>query len=399
MAERPDFPVFAVVGHPNQGKSSVVSTLVQDDHVAISPISGTTREAHQYRLMLADEVLYEMVDTPGFQRARQVLDWCAGHSESAAGRPAVLAEFVARHRREPRFADDCALLEPILRGAGIVYVVDCRQPFSTAFEAELTLLSWSGQPRLALLNPMGDSPHEADWRAALRQYFSLVRTFNPLLAPFEQHLALLQSMAEIHPPWRQGLLHSIEALQRQRQGRHRQAADRLVAYLEEVLRFQLQLPVIGSREQIRATGLDRYNRELQRRENRLQQRLAELYGHSRLDWEGEWPGPRQGDLTDAHEWRAWGLSRTRLASLSGAAGARSGLAVRHRRHVPVAGSAGGGCPGGCRRWLCRARCPEFQADIEGARLRAVAAGAGKQYRVCHRPGGPRPAQLVPGAGA
>jgi hypothetical protein len=327
MAESPDFPVFAVVGHPNQGKSSVVSTLVQDDHIAVSPVSGTTREVHQYRLMLGDEILYELVDTPGFQRARQMLDWCAGHSETAAGRPAVLAEFVARHRQEPRFADDCALLEPILRGAGIVYVVDCRQPFSTAFEAELTLLSWTGQPRLALLNPMGDHPHEADWQSALGQYFSLVRTFNPLLAPFEQHLALLRSMAEIHPPWRQPLMHSVDALQRQRQGRHQQAADRLVDYLQEVLRFRLQLPVVGSRAQIRSTGVARYNRELQHRENQFQQQLASLYGHHRLDWEGEWPGPREGDLTDSHEWRAWGLSRPRLASLSGAAGAMSGLAV------------------------------------------------------------------------
>ncbi len=327
MADSPDFPVFAVVGHPNQGKSSVVSTLVQDDHIAISPVSGTTREAHQYRLMLGDEILYELVDTPGFQRPRQVLDWCAAHSDSAAERPAVLRAFVERHREKPRFADDCALLEPILRGAGIVYVVDCRQPFSTTFEAELTLLSWSGQPRLALLNPVDDAAHEPDWRAALQQYFSLVRTFNPLLAPFQQHLGLLRAMAEIHPPWRQGLLHSIDALQHQREGRHQQAADLLVAYLQDVLRFQLQLPVIGAREQIRETGLAQYNRELQRRERKLQQRLADLYGHGQLDWESEWPGLEEGDLTDAHEWRAWGLSRSRLASLSGAAGAMSGLAV------------------------------------------------------------------------
>lgn len=322
-----EFPVFAVVGHPNQGKSSVVSTLVQDDHIAISPVSGTTREAHRYRLMLGQETLYELVDTPGFQRARQVLDWCTAHSDGAADRPRALADFVHQYQQDPRYADDCALLAPVLEGAGIVYVVDPAQPFNATFEAELTLLSWTAQPRLALLNPLGQGRHEAQWQAALQQYFSLVRTFNPLLAPFEQHLGLLRSMAEIHAPWRSDLLRSVDALHQQRLARHQQAADLVVQYLQSALRFHLKLPVIGAVDATRATGLAQYNRELQRREGELQKQLAKLYGHSQLDWQSEWQNLHTTDLTDAHEWRAWGLSRSRLASLSAGAGAMSGLVV------------------------------------------------------------------------
>lgn len=336
-------PVFAVVGHPNQGKSSVVSTLVQDDHIAVSPVSGTTRQAHRYQLVLGDRVLYELVDTPGFQRPRQILEWCTAHSETPAQRPQALAEFVRQHRDQPRYADDCALLEPILSGAGIVYVVDASQPFSAAFEAELTLLSWTSQPRLALLNPMGEIVQEAasglpredqhqnarenEWRAALQQYFSLTRTFNPLLAPFSQHLGLLRSMAEIHAPWRDDLLRSVEALEQQREQRHRNAAQALVDYLQSVLRFHVELPVVGPREQVREAGLQQYNRELQRRERQLQQRLAAVYGHSGLDWDSEWQALTARDLTDAREWRAWGLSRRRLTSLSVGAGALSGAGL------------------------------------------------------------------------
>jgi len=320
-------PVFAVVGHPNQGKSSVVSTLVQDDHIAVSAVSGTTRQAHSYRLLLDGEILYELVDTPGFQRPRQILAWCAEHSEGAAQRPAALAAFVEQHRDDPRFADDCALLAPVLAGAGIVYVVDASQPFDATFEAELTLLSWSAQPRLALLNPMAETRFEVEWQAALQQYFSLVRTFDPLLAPFAQHLALLRAMAEIHPPWRSDLLRSVDALDQQRDARHQQAADILADYLGSVLRFSIHLPVAGPRDQLRATGISQYNRELQRREGALQSRLAELYGHDKLDWDSEWQALRAEDISDARQWRAWGLSRRRLASLSAGAGAASGLVL------------------------------------------------------------------------
>ncbi|MEJ1408867.1 MAG: GTPase, partial [Candidatus Sedimenticola sp. (ex Thyasira tokunagai)] len=41
-------PVFAVVGHPNKGKSSVVAALTQNDQVEISPLSGTTRVAQHF---------------------------------------------------------------------------------------------------------------------------------------------------------------------------------------------------------------------------------------------------------------------------------------------------------------------------------------------------------------
>ncbi len=326
MSEARECPLFAVVGHPNQGKSSVVSTLVQDDHVAISPVSGTTREARRYRLMLGSENLYELVDTPGFQRPRQILEWCAAHSEHAADRPRALAAFVDRHRDEARYEEDCGLLAPILEGAGVVYVVDASRPFTPACEAELTLLSWTARPRMALLNPVGQADHDAEWRAALQQYVSLVRTFNPLLAPFEQHLDLLRAMAEIDPHWRGALLRSVEALHEQRESRHRQAAELLVQYLQSVLRFRLTLPVSGG-EQARERGIETCNREFQRRERQFQQQLADIYGYSHLDWRSEWQPLSAGDLTDAREWRVWGLPRRRLASLSGAAGAMSGAAV------------------------------------------------------------------------
>lgn len=41
-------PTFAVVGHPNKGKSSVVATLSQNDAIAIALEPGTTRKRQAY---------------------------------------------------------------------------------------------------------------------------------------------------------------------------------------------------------------------------------------------------------------------------------------------------------------------------------------------------------------
>ena len=54
-------PKFAVVGHPNKGKSSIVSTLAEDARVAIAPMPGTTVNCRSYPLRIDGEVIYELI--------------------------------------------------------------------------------------------------------------------------------------------------------------------------------------------------------------------------------------------------------------------------------------------------------------------------------------------------
>src|SRR5690606_13760603 len=117
-------PVFAIVGHPNKGKSSIVATLAGDDDVAISPRPGTTPRARAYPMRLDGEVLYELVDTPGFQRAREVLGWLESHDRGAGRRAEVVRECLRVHADGPRFQDQRELLTPIGKGGGILRVVD-----------------------------------------------------------------------------------------------------------------------------------------------------------------------------------------------------------------------------------------------------------------------------------
>jgi len=128
-------PIFAIVGHPNKGKSSIVATLAEDESVAISPDPGTTRKSRGYQMRIDEQVLYELVDTPGFQRPRAVLSWLQEHERGAHARAAVVEEFVATHRGDERCRDECELLQPIIGGAGILYVVDGAHPYGTEYEA------------------------------------------------------------------------------------------------------------------------------------------------------------------------------------------------------------------------------------------------------------------------
>ena len=44
------YPKFAVVGHPNKGKSSIVATLAHDESVYISNVPGATTIQRSYPL-------------------------------------------------------------------------------------------------------------------------------------------------------------------------------------------------------------------------------------------------------------------------------------------------------------------------------------------------------------
>ena len=50
-------PRFVVVGHTNEGKSSVVSTLVADDSVEINDAPRTTKRCQEYKVMVGGEVI------------------------------------------------------------------------------------------------------------------------------------------------------------------------------------------------------------------------------------------------------------------------------------------------------------------------------------------------------
>ncbi|WP_339806072.1 GTPase/DUF3482 domain-containing protein [uncultured Marinobacter sp.] len=329
-------PVFAVVGHPNRGKSSVVATLSQNDAIAIALEPGTTRESHRYPLTVDGEVRYTLVDTPGFQRPRRVLEWLEAHSLSASDRAETVAAFVRQHRDNPRFHDECELLTPLIEGAGIIYVVDGSVPYNAEHEAEMTILRWTGQPSLALINRIGSDDHTATWQAALGQFFQIVRAFDAVRAPFSQHLSLLRAFGQLRPEWEAALEETASHLTRQRTRRQQQAAELIASALVEMMQYQasLTLPAaITGNEQNRRDTLeaqlrDRWYHHQRQREQTLRKAIEALYEHHRIQrQEAELSWHQRHDLFSERSRQAWAVSKGYLATAGFGAGAVGGAGI------------------------------------------------------------------------
>ena len=163
-------PEFAIIGHPNEGKSSVLSTLAEDDSVRVSPIPGETVVCQTFPVRIDGREVIRFIDTPGFQNPRRVLQWLQAHQGPEAS---MLADFIAAHRYDSDFHDDCELLGPVATGAGVIFVVDGSRPIRHVDRAEMEILRLSGAPRMAVINCKDEETgYLDDWQNAFRRHFS-----------------------------------------------------------------------------------------------------------------------------------------------------------------------------------------------------------------------------------
>jgi len=324
-----EYPRFAVVGHPNKGKSSIVATLARDESVQISDTPGTTTEYRAFPLKIDGEILYELYDTPGFQRARAVLAWLTQVEVPANQKADRVKRFVYEHRDDPRFHDEVQLLEPILEGAGIIYVVDGSKPYGVEYEAEMEILRWTGQPSMALINLIDETNYVEEWMGALNQYFRMVRVFNPMEANFSQHIALLESMAQLKEEWTPSVKRSIEVFMRYRTQKISDSAALITELIVDTLSYVASLSIAGeeatAKEQEKV--LERYKDHLRGVEERAHRKIAKVWNHGHLEKEATLPLFDEMDLFSKESNSLFGLSKKEMILTGATGGALTGSGV------------------------------------------------------------------------
>jgi len=343
-------PKFAVVGHPNKGKSSIVSALALDDSVQISDTPGTTTEKRSFPLSVDGKVLYELFDTPGFQRPRRVLAWLEKHQVSADKKYEVVQAFINEHKKDERFHDEIELLEPIMKGAGIIYVVDGSKPYGEEYEAEMEILRWTGQPSMALINHIDTSDYSEEWKRALAQYFKMVRTFNPMQINMAQHVSILESMAQLKEEWIRPIKASIKLFERYQDQKLERSAALLARLVYESVSMVVQLTF--KTEEASSDDKDRIEREYKKRlrdlEGTTQKKIEKVWNHEHFKKEGKVLVFEGMDLFSEETASVFGLTRKELMITAATSGAVTGAGIDllFAGHTLLLGGAIGAIIGG-----------------------------------------------------
>jgi hypothetical protein len=325
--QTPFVPEVAVLGHPNEGKSTLVSTLAEDDRIRVSRIPGETTVSRVYTVKIDGKPIIRFVDTPGFQVPRQTLAWFRAWT----GDPADLVpQFIKAVGSDPFYVDECELLSPVARGAGIIYVVDGSRPVRKDDLAEMEILRLTGRPRMAVINARNPGQdYTRQWKQEFGRSFNVIRVFNASTADFRERIRLMESLKAMDQEWEASLDQVIRAFLDQQDKRRRQACVHITHALEKSLCFSVSAPLApGDDPEQRRTDLTRtFQQGILRIESKLFDRIRALFHHHLY----EYPLPRYSvlhhDLFAKKTWELLGLTRFQLASAGAILGSTLGAAA------------------------------------------------------------------------
>jgi len=319
-------PKFVVVGHPNKGKSSIVSALTLDDTIEISNLPGTTKEARSFYLKSDDKILYELVDTPGFQRPKKVLEYLKSFGEvSAIDRPKLVQKFVQENINNPKFKDEIELLKPILDGGAILYVVDASKPYSSDYETQMEILRYTGAPSIAILNYIDNSDYTKEWNIALGQYFRIVKPFNPMQYSIKEHKSLLEALSHINPLWEDDIKESIKYLEIF----YNQILEKIAFVIADSIYKMLSLKIESTYSAspfLQDELKKRFKSKIDSIEKQMQQKIIEILRFKNIEFDIK-SSPLNFDIFSTKTKEVFGLPKDKLIKISAISGALVGGSV------------------------------------------------------------------------
>jgi len=328
-------PEFAIVGHPNEGKSSVLSTLSEDDSVRVSPTPGETTECRTFPVKIDEKEIIRFIDTPGFQNPRKALAWMQAYQGPDKD---MVAEFIRSHAADPAFHDDCALLSPLVQGAGLIFVVDGSRPLRNIDRAEMEILRLTGRPRMAIINCKDeDGSFLDDWQQEFRKHFNSIRLFNATRATYAERIALLESLKAIDQDLQEVIEQVIRAFSGEWQNRNTQTAALLVSMLVDSLLYRktVACPPGADEERLKKKLHAEYTEFVSRIERATHQQIRRLFKHNIFTLQLSPQSILQQDLFSEKTWEFLGLTANQLI----VAGALGGAALAAGIDVVAGGTS------------------------------------------------------------
>lgn len=314
-------PEFAIVGHPNEGKSSVLSTLAEDDSVRISPTPGETMVCQTFPVIIDGREIIRFVDTPGFQHPREILHQLQGLQADTDN---IITAYRKKNADNTEFRQDMELLLPLTQGAGIIYVVDGSRPVRSVDRAEMEILRLTGLPRMAILNSKDpDTDYLEQWKEEFRKTFNVFRVFNAHRATYAERIALLESLKHIDQDWQASLDTVISAFKKDWGQRNLSCAGIITDMLAECLSYTLvrNLSDTADEDRLKVDMRAAYEKNIRKIETRAYQQIRSLFKHNIFNYDLPHQSILHEDLFSESTWKFLGLTRNQQIAVAGLGGA------------------------------------------------------------------------------
>ena len=130
---------IAIVGDPNKGKSSFVSTFAYNDGIAVSSKSGETIKSSCHPLKIKDETVYELYDTPGFNNDEELLEYINENETKFLNVYQLITNFIEEYKESYDFSKDIEILKVLKEKPIVVYIVNSSTKYNSNFDCSLEI--------------------------------------------------------------------------------------------------------------------------------------------------------------------------------------------------------------------------------------------------------------------
>ncbi len=320
-------PEIAVIGHPNEGKSSVLSTLAEDDSVRISNMPGETTVCQTFPVSIDGREVLRFTDTPGFQNPQRVLAELEKLADEAGD---CVTRFRTMFKDSKQLQDDVELLSPVERGAGIIYVVDGSRPVRNVDRAEMEILRLTGRPRMAVINCKDNTfDYLASWKNEFRRSFNANRVFNAHRATYAERILLLEALKSVDQDWQPLLDQVIAAFKTDWNNRNQQTVDILLDLFSECLQHTVSASLKDDtdQEKLKEHLLTVFHSSITEKETKAHNRVQRLYKHNIFNYSLPEYSLLHEEIFSKKTWELFGLSKKQLAVFGGLGGAALGAGL------------------------------------------------------------------------
>jgi hypothetical protein len=321
MRPIPSIPSFALVGQPNEGKTTVMATLAEDDQAEISSTPGTTRFGRRYPVLIDGAEILIFHDTPGFENPEAVLQWFRDNHELDD----PLQSFIDTFADTGRFHQEVEILKPLAAGAAAIYIADASRPVRPVDKDDVEILRLAGVRRIGVINPKErDGEYLHEWKKFMNTDFNHIHEFNAHRATFKDRIKLLEAARAIMQEWEGSMDRSVQALREDWEGRLRDVTTLLVEDVKILmdLRERETIQHAGDEERAAGEAKQRIMNAVRERERKFRKRVRAIFHHSDERWIVD--DLLQQDLFSEEVWRLLGLTRTQLALMGAIIGAIAG---------------------------------------------------------------------------
>ena len=320
-------PEFAILGHPNEGKSSVLSTLAEDDSVRVSATPGETTICRTFPVVVDGREMLRFTDTPGFQNPGRVLSELKKRFSDS---PNPIRDFRSYASSIAELHDDYELLEPLERGAGIIYIVDGSRPVRNVDRAEMEILRLSGRPRMAIINCKDDDEQYLEsWKIEFRKNFNSNRRFNAHRANYIERISLLEALKSIDQDWQEPLSEVVSVFKKNWQNRNNVTVDLIADLIRDSLSLKISeniSPTTNSK-QAQEKLFIRYSEKIRQKEMHCHKQIKQLFKHNIFSYQLPPHSLLHEDLFNEKTWQLMGMTKKQVVVAGGIGGAALGASL------------------------------------------------------------------------